>query len=79
MSRNTAAIVAIMIIIDALVLTTMFIGFWNDIIPFNIVGTVIVLLFVINAFISAWLLDLLKPIFESLGNMFSGLGGLLGR
>ena len=79
MSRNTFAIVAIMSIIDALVLTAMFIGFWNDIIPLNIVGTVIVLLFVVNSFISAWLLDLLKPIFESLGNMFGGLGGLLGR
>ena len=79
MSSNTAAIIAIMIIIDALVLTTTFIGFWNDIVPLNIVGTVIVLLFVVNAFIGAWLIDLLKPIFESLGNMFGGLGGLLGR
>jgi CBS domain containing-hemolysin-like protein len=79
MSRNTFAIIAILIIIDALVLTTTFIGFSNEIVPLNIVGTVIVLLFVINAFISAWLLDLLKPIFESLGNMFGGLGGLLGR
>ncbi len=79
MNRNTAASVAIMISINALVLTTTFIGFWNDIVPLNIVGTVIVLLFVVNAFIAAWLLDLLKPIFESLGNMFGGLGGLLGR
>ena len=79
MSRNTAAIIAIMIIIDALVLTTTFIGFWNDIVPLNVVGTLVVLLFVVNAFIAAWLLDLLKPIFESLGNMFGGLGGLLGR
>ncbi len=79
MSRNTFASIAILIIIDALVLTATFIGFWNDIVPLNIVGTVIVLLFVVNAFIAAWLLDLLKPIFESLGNMFGGLGGLLGR
>ena len=79
MSRNTAVIIAIMIIIDALVLTATFISFSNGIVPLNIVGTVIVLLFVVNAFIAAWLLDLLKPIFESLGNMFGGLGGLLGR
>ncbi len=79
MSRNTFAIIAILIIIDALVLTATFIGFWNDIVPLNIVGTVIVLLFVVNAFIAACLLDLLKPIFESLGNMFGGLGGVLGR
>ena len=79
MVRHAVAIIAIMLIIDALVLTVTLIGFWNDIVPLNIVGTVIVFLFVINAFISAWLLDLLKPIFESLGNMFGGLGGLLGR
>ena len=79
MSRNTAAIIAIMIIIDTLVLSTTFIGLWNEIVPLNVVGTVIVLLFVVNAFIGAWLLNLLKPIFESLGNMFGGLGGLLGR
>ncbi len=79
MSRNTFAIIAILIIIDALVLTATFIGFSNGIVPLNVVGTVIVLLFVVNAFIGAWLLDLLKPIFESLGNMFGGLGGLLGR
>ena len=79
MSRNTVAIVAIMIIIDAFVITATFIGFWNDIVPLNIVGTVIVLLFVVNAFIGVWLLDLLKPIFELLGNIFGGLGGFLGR
>ena len=79
MSRHTIAIVAIMVIIDALVLTAMFHAFWNAIVPLNIVGTVIVFLFVVNAFISAWLLDLLKPIFKSLRNMFGGLGGLLGR
>ena len=79
MVKHAVAIVAIMLIIDALVLAVTFIGFWNDIVPLNIVGTVIVFLFVINAFILAWLLDLLKPIFESLGNMFGGLGGMLGR
>ncbi|MCJ2513403.1 MAG: hypothetical protein LN408_03045 [Candidatus Thermoplasmatota archaeon] len=79
MNRNTAAIIAIMISINALVLTATFIGFSNGIVPLNVVGTVIVLLFVVNAFIGAWLLNLLKPIFESLGNMFGGLGGLLGR
>ena len=79
MSRNRIAIVVIMIIIDALILTVMVIGFWNKIIPPNVFGTMVVLLFVVNAFIAAWLLDLLKPIFESLGNIFGGLGGLLGR
>ena len=79
MSRNAVAIVVIIVIIDAMFLTATFISFWNNIVPLNIVGTVMVFLFVINAFISAWLLDLLKPIFESLGDMFGGLGGLLGR
>lgn len=79
MNRNTILIVVIMIIIDALLLTFMLIGFWNNIVHLNILGTMIVLLFVVNAFITAWLLDLIKPILESLGNMFGGLGGLLGR
>ena len=79
MNRNTILIVVIMIIIDTLSLTFMVIGLWNNIVPLNIFGTMVVLLFVVNAFIVAWLLDLIKPIFESLGNMFGGLGGLLGR
>lgn len=79
MNRNTILIVVIMIIINALLLTVMVIGFWDKIVPLNVFGTMVVLLFVVNAFIAAWLLDLLKPIFESLGNMFGGLGGFLGR
>ena len=79
MNRNTVLIIIIMIVIDALLLTVMLIGFWNNIVYLNILGTMIVLLFVVNAFITAWLLDLIKPILESLGNIFGGLGGLLGR
>jgi hypothetical protein len=79
MNRNTILIVAITIIIDALLLTVTLIGFWNNIVHLNILGTMIILLFVVNAFITAWILDLIKPILESLGNIFGGLGGLLGR
>ena len=39
MVKHAVAIVAIMLIIDALVLAVTFIGFWNDIVPLNIVGT----------------------------------------
>jgi hypothetical protein len=79
MNRNTIAIAVIMIFIDALLLIALFIGFINYFLPLNIVGTLVVLLFVVNSFAIAWVLDLIKPIFESLGNMFGGLGGLLGR
>ena len=57
----------------------MYLGYKNDILPLNIFGTLVVLLFVVSSFIIAWLLDLLKSIFESLGNLFGGAGGLLGK
>ena len=79
MNRNTILIVAITIIINALLLTVMLISFWYNIVHLNILGTMIVLLFIVNAFITTWILDLIKPILESLGNIFGGLGGLLGR
>ena len=79
MSKNFTATFVLMILIDALVLAVTIISFWNNIIPGNFVGIVIVLLFVINGFIFAWLLDLLEPIFKTLGNVFGGLGGFLGK
>lgn len=72
-------LIFILIIVDAILICLMYIGYNNDILPLNIFGTLIVLLFVVSSFIIAWLLDLLKPIFESLGNLFGGTGGLLGR
>ena len=79
MRKNTPVLLVIMLIIDVLVLIATLSSYWNNIIPGDIFGFVIVLLFVVNGFISAWLFDLLEPIFKTLGQIFSGLGGSLGR
>jgi hypothetical protein len=72
-------LIFILIIVDAILVGLMYLGYKNGILPLNIFGTLVVLLFVVSSFIIAWMFDLLKPIFESLGNIFGGTGGLLGR
>jgi hypothetical protein len=72
-------LILILIIIDAFLIGLIYLGYKNYIIPLNISGTIVVLIFVVSSFIMAWILDLLKTIFESLGNLFGGTGGLLGK
>ena len=79
MRKNKPIILAVIIIINIVVLIATFSSYWNNIITGDIVGFVIVLLFVVNSFILASIFDLLKPIFEALGQIFSGMGGSLGR
>jgi undecaprenyl pyrophosphate phosphatase UppP len=72
-------LILILIIVDAILVSLLYFGYKIDILPLNIFGTLVVLIFVVSSFIIAWLLDYLKPILESLGNLFGGTGGLLGR
>jgi hypothetical protein len=66
-------------VVDGLILIVTLFGFWEKIVPGNIVGIVFVFLFIVNGFIIAWLFDVLESMFKSLGDMFSNMGGFLGR
>ena len=79
MSKNIILAFMVMSIIDAIILIATLLAYVNNIIPGVIASTVFLLVFVVTAFISATLLDLLEPIFKTLGEIFSGLGGFLGR
>ena len=79
MVKNVTAIFVVMGIIDAIILIAILLAYGDNIIPGVIASTFFLLVFVATAFISAALLDLLEPIFKTLGGIFGGLGGFLGR
>jgi len=79
MVKNVTAIFVVMGIIDAIILIVILLAYVDNIIPDVIASTFFLLVFVVTAFISAALLDLLEPIFKTLGEIFNGLGGFLGR
>ena len=79
MVKNVTAIFVVMGIIDAIILIAILLAYVDDIIPDVIASTFFLLVFVVTAFVSAALLDLLEPIFKTLGEIFEGLGGFLGR
>ena len=79
MVKNVTAIFVVMGIIDAIILIATLLAYVNNVIPGVVASTFFLLVFVVTAFISAALLDLLEPIFKTLGEIFSGLGGFLGR
>ena len=69
----------VMSIIDAIILIAILLAYDNNIMPGGVAITFFLLVFVVTAFISAVLLDLLEPIFKTLDEIFKGLGGFLGR
>ena len=79
MRKNIILAFIVMGIIDAIILITIFLAYDNNIMPGDVASTFFLLVFVVTAFISAALLDLLEPIFEKLEEIFKGLGGFLGR
>ena len=79
MVKNVTAIFVVMGIINVIILIAIFLAYIDNIIPGVIASTFFLLVFVVTAFVSAALLDLLEPIFKTLGEIFSGLGGFLGR
>ena len=79
MVKNVTAIFVVMGIIDAIILIAILLAYVDDIIPDVIASTFFLLVFVVTAFVSAALLDLLEPIFKTLGEIFESLGGFLGR
>jgi len=79
MSKNIILAFTVMGIIDAIILIAILLAYVNNIIPGVVASTVFLLVFVVTAFVSAALLDLLEPIFKTLGEIFSSLGGFLGR
>ena len=79
MSKNIILAFMVMGIIDAIILIAILLAYIDNIIPGVIASTFFLLVFVVTAFVSAALLDLLEPIFKTLGEIFSGLGGFLGR
>ena len=79
MRRNIILAFIVMSIIDALILIAIFLAYIDNIMPGDVASTFFLLVFVVTTFISAALLDLLEPIFKTLGDIFKGLGGFLGR
>ena len=79
MVKNVTAIFVVMGIIDAIILIAILLAYVDDIIPGVIASTFFLLVFVVTAFVSTALLDLLEPIFKTLGEIFEGLGGFLGK
>ena len=79
MVKNVTAIFVVMGIIDGMMLIAIILAYQNDIVPGKIASILILLLFAVTAFVSAALLDLLEPIFKTLGEIFESLGGFLGR
>ena len=79
MNKNIILAFMVMSIIDAIILIVILLAYVDDIIPGVVASTFFLLVFVVTAFVSAALLDLLEPIFKTLGEIFSGLGGFLGR
>jgi len=79
MRKNIILAFMVMSIIDAILLIAILLAYINNIMPGGVAITFFFLVFVVTAFISAALLDLLEPIFKKLEEIFKGLGGLLGR